>query len=390
MKQALRPEAFLVVAFNHLLYYVLMKTSGEFLIFLLLLITNGRVFFVEQRKDSIVLLSPVAFVLSIFQILSWGFDIFTGLGFLLALLVLLSNFHALYRYFERLYVDHYTVRMYIWAISTSLISALSLIFLIYFAPSTPLTNRHVNTSAPNIKISTERYTGDFRSGFNEATPLQKTNLALHTFIKEEKTPSAPGDYAVINSQNLLQTPVFVFFPDKRAETYHYIPYLLQLAELGYTVISSDINTKDSLWLHNFFDKKSFRRFGMIVASLHDKFYFDSQAEFYTYNYSLECEAVLKLVKEKFPAETKYILASDFMANTAIQDYQKTHPQEIAGLFYMNELDSSVYKTAGYGFVDYTDPLLAAVFEIDRDKSGENSKRAAILTKEKLDDLKSAE
>ncbi len=367
-----------------------MKTSGEFLIFLLLLITNGRVFFVEQRKDSIVLLSPVAFVLSIFQIASWGFDIFTGLGFVLALLVLLSNFHALYRYFERLYVDHYTVRMYIWAISTTLVSAASLIFLIYFAPSTPLTNRHVNKNAPHIKISTERYNGDFRSGFNEATPFQKTNLTLYTFKKDEKTPSAPGDYAVINSQNQLKTPVFLFFPDKRAETYHYTPYLLQLANLGYTVVSSDINTADSLWLHNFFDKRTFRRFGMIVASLRNKYNFNSQTEFYTYNYSLECEAIFKLLKEKFPSDTKYILASDFMANTAIQDYKKTHPDEIAGLFYMNELDSSVYKTAGYGFVDYTDPLLAAVLEIDRDKKGENSKRAAILTKEILDDLKSAE
>lgn len=367
-----------------------MKTSGEFLIFLLLLITNGRVFFVEQRKDSIVLLSPVAFILSIFQIVSWGFDIFTGLGFVLALLVLLSNFHALYRYFERLYVDHYTVRMYIWAISTTLVSIASLAFLLYFAPSTPLTNRHVNKNAPDIKITTERYNGDFRGGFIEATALQKTNLTLYTFKKEEKSPSAPGDYAVINSQNQTQSPVILFFPDKRAETYHYVPYFLQLAELGYTVISSDINTADSLWLHNFFDRRCFRRFGMVASSLHDKFKFNSQTEFYTYNYSLECNAVFKLLSQKFHADTKYILASDFLANTAIQDFQKTHPEQVAGLFYMNELDSSVYKTPGYGFVDYTDPLLAAIFEVDRDKKGENSKRAAILTKEKLNDLKPAE
>ena len=88
-----------------------MKVSGEFLIFLLLLITNSRVFFVESRKDSVVLLAPLAVLLSVFQIFSWGLDIFTGTALILSILVLFSNFHALYRYFERLYVDHYSPLM---------------------------------------------------------------------------------------------------------------------------------------------------------------------------------------------------------------------------------------------------------------------------------------
>ena len=50
---------------------------------------------------------------------------------------------------------------------------------------------------------------------------------------------------------------------------------------------------------------------------------------------------------------------------------------------MNELDSSIYKTPGYGFVAYTDPLLARALEVGRDKTGEEPKLAALKTAEAL-------
>jgi hypothetical protein len=336
-----------------------MKISGEFLIFLLLLITNSRVFFVESRKDSIVLLSPLAVILSVFQILSWNFDVFTGTALILSILVLFSNFHALYRYFERLYVDHYSPLMYIWAISTCLVCLFCLIFLIYFAPSTPLTKRRVKKSSTNVVVTQERYTGSFRSGFDRATSLQKTNILLNIFT--------PVPEAAQNPENDL--PVIVFFPDKRAETYHYVPYLLKLSEQGYKIISADVNSKDCLWLHNFFDARPFRRFGMVIASQIDKFKFESQTEFYTYNFSLECNAVFNILNQKFAdkPDQKYILISDFMANTALNDYKKSHPQQIAGIIFMDEL--SDYQTKGYGFIAQTDPLLASVLNIERDKTG---------------------
>lgn len=344
-----------------------MKVSGEFLIFLLLLITNSRVFFVESRKDSIVLLSPLAVILSVFQIFSWGFDVFTGTALILSILVLFSNFHALYRYFERLYVDHYSPLMYIWAISTCLVCIFCLVFLIYFAPSTPLTQRRVN-KATNVLMKKERYNGSFRSGFEKAGSLQKTNIQFSIFSPE------------IANEKL---PLIVFFPDKRAETYHYIPYLLQLAEEGFTIISSDINTKDCLWLHNPLDARPLRRFGMILASLMNSFKFDSQTEFYTYNSSLECKAVFDLLNKKFSdnPEQKYILISDFMADTAVSDYAKAHQKQIAGIIFMKEL--SDYQTKGYGFVAQTDPFTASLLNIKRDKSGHYTKLCARETLSEL-------
>ena len=362
-----------------------MKVSGEFLIFLLLLITNARVFFVESRKDSIVMLSPLAFILSIFQIASWGLDLFTGACFLLSLLVLFSNFHALYRYFERLYVDHYTPVMYVWAVGTSLICIFCIAMLWYFRPSEAFFRRELTQKESDVSMRFKRYTGSFSRGFEKSRLFQKTNL-LFTVISPAENE---GEIAVPDESSL---PLIVFFPDKRAETYNYLPYLMELAKKGYTVVSTDFYAKDCRWLYNPLDGKSFRRFGLIIESLRNPFKFNSQKEFYAYNSSLECKAVFDILTEKssngresggnplllgnLKPETKYILASDFMANIALSDFQKSHENEIAGLFFLDELES--YKTPGYGFVSQTDPLMARILGLERD----DSKTSARLCAEK--------
>ena len=57
-----------------------MKFYGELLVFVLLFITNLRVFFVHHvRRDPLVVLAPFTFIVAIFQILAWGIDVFTVL-----------------------------------------------------------------------------------------------------------------------------------------------------------------------------------------------------------------------------------------------------------------------------------------------------------------------
>ena len=100
-----------------------MKFYGELFTFILLFITNFRVFFVKQvKKDPLVSLAPISFFVSILQIVAWGFDLFTALAFIISFLVLISNFHAIFRYSENLYIDHYSPLMKFWAIFTTLLS----------------------------------------------------------------------------------------------------------------------------------------------------------------------------------------------------------------------------------------------------------------------------
>jgi hypothetical protein len=99
------------------------------------LLANGRILFIKNaKKDSLVMLSPFAFLLSIIQLFNWGVDIITLLTFILSIIVLLSNFHALFRYSERLYIDHYSLLMKVWSAITNILSLALLAGTIYFRP----------------------------------------------------------------------------------------------------------------------------------------------------------------------------------------------------------------------------------------------------------------
>ena len=112
-----------------------MKFYGELLVIILLLAANGRIIFIRNvKKDSLVMLSPLGFLLSIIQILNWGLDVITGLTLFLSILVLLSNFHALFRYSERLYIDHYSILMKVWSGITIILALALLAGTIYFRP----------------------------------------------------------------------------------------------------------------------------------------------------------------------------------------------------------------------------------------------------------------
>ena len=112
-----------------------MKFYGELLVIILLLVANGRILFIKNvKKDSLVMLSPLGFFLAIIQILNWGFDVVTALTLFVSILVLLSNFHALFRYSERLYIDHYSVLMKVWSVITIILSIALLAGTIYFKP----------------------------------------------------------------------------------------------------------------------------------------------------------------------------------------------------------------------------------------------------------------
>lgn len=338
-----------------------MKSLGELLIFAMLIVTNGRVFFVQSRKDGIVVLSPLSFFLSILQIISWGLDIFTGAALIMSILVLLSNFHAIYRYFEHLYVDHYSILMYVWAVSTCLICAVCFIFTFIFR--TP----KFNFAQYDVNIEVSRYTGNFSTGFRSAGIFEK-NSAVLTRISPESEASG-------------KNTTVLFIPDKRGNTYHYMPYLVQLASKGYDVYCAEFYSKDCRWLHSVADSKLFRRSTMILQSLINNWKFNSQKEFYYYNVSLEIPALVKIAEEtsgKLNSEnTKYFIITDFMGRSAASDYEKLHKDSVAGTFCLEDISS--YKTAGYGFIDQTDRLLVKMLGLELDKNTDYAKLAAVQT-----------
>lgn len=327
-----------------------MKFYGELLVCVLLLLTNLRVFFVNHvRRDPLVSLAPFTFLVAILQVISWGVDLFTAFLVILAFLVLLSNFHAIFRYWERLYVDHYSPLMKVWASCTSIISIFSIVVVIIFAP-VELKNEKLGIAENKTK-----YKGNFRSGFEEVKSFTTNNVIFYEF-----EPTSIEDVYIPSKGTIL------FIPDKRGETVNYKPYLQLLAKEGYTVCAADFYTDDCKWLHSFADSRILRRIAMVYKSVTNNQWFMSQREFYNYNIAQELPVLDKMMTEQFGNWCTYYLVSDVMADIAIEDFAKKNPDRVLGTLCLDSIAD--YNTPGYGCIEQTDPLLARFLGFKRDKN----------------------
>lgn len=333
-----------------------MKFHGEILIYLLLLLVNSRVYFPKNgRRDPLVAVAPFAFILSILLMFSWGFDLFTGVAVVLSFLVMIVNFHAMFRYTDRVYVDSYSPLMVITSTFTNILTIAVIVFAIIFAPVIkPL---HKNES---VTKSSWNYTGSLRNGFVQSGNWDKNNAIFYEYsLFPEFTDRS---YAVL------------FLPDRRGDVESYDPLLELIAQEGCTTYTADFYTSDCRYLHNAMDNKLFRRFFMIYESLSQGQKFSSQREFYTYNMSLEGEALIASAKEKYGPKCKFFIVTDVMGEVAAVDLQKKYPDLITGTFNLSSIPE--YVTAGYGCINQTNPLLAKFLNVEKDNKVEVTKLLA--------------
>ena len=357
-----------------------MKFYGELLVFALLFITNLRVFFVHHvRRDPLVVLAPFTFIVAIFQILAWGVDAFTALGLIIALFVLLSNFHAIFRYMEKLYVDHYSALMKVWSVFTIMVSAVALTATIYFAPLD--SNPRTRTYAEKITY----YKGSFRSGFDLAGPFNSKTLNLYEYSPDYESSKKASKLTPPTAPEAAKNLIILLNCDKRGDTEHYKPYLRELASRGLTVYSADFYADDGRWHHSLADKKIFRRLVMVLESMLNRQRFEAEREYYSYNIAQEYEVLVPILRERCGADKKILLITDFMADIAADDFAKKNPDLIAGVLKLDTIEE--YKTSGYGCIEQTDPLLAMAQGLKRDKTLKTPKLLADKTIEMLTMLK---
>lgn len=340
-----------------------MKFYGELLVIIMLLVANGRIIFIKNvKKDSLVMLSPLAFVLSIIQIFNWGFDVVTGLTLLLSILVLLSNFHALFRYSERLYIDHYSILMKVWSGITIIFALVLLAGTIFFKP--------VEYENKKLGITEEiiRYEGSFRSGFEQASNIKMANVFL-------------SEYKPSGKENQSVREVVLFIPDKRGDTYYYRPYLQHLAREGFIVISADFFCSDCKWRHSIGDLKIVRRTAMVIDYLVNPQKFMMQKEFYTYNILQEINALNTIVTERYGENTKLFIVTDTMGTVAAQNFMEKNPERVTEVYDLSVIPE--YKTAGFGVVAQTDTFLSMILKVPRDKEGFFTKYMVMQTKKAI-------
>ena len=332
-----------------------MKFYGELLVIIILLVANGRILFIKNaKKDSLVMLSPLGFFLAIIQILNWGLDLVTLLTLVLSILVLLSNFHALFRYSERLYIDHYSILMKFWSVLTILLSLVLLAGTIYFKP--------VEYDSKKLGISENLIR------YEEASNIKAANLFL-------------SEFKPAGNQNRLEKQVILFIPDKRGDTYYYKPYLQHLAREGFIVLSADFFCSDCRWHHSIGDLKIVRRAAMVIDYLLKPQRFMMQKEFYTYNILQELAAMNKLIAQRYGEDTKIFIVTDQMATVAAQDFMSKNQERIIDIYDLASIPE--YKTSGFGVIAQTDGILAMMMKVPRDKDGFYTKYMVMQTKKAI-------
>ena len=340
-----------------------MKFYGELLIIVILLLANGRILFLKNaKKDSLVILSPLGVLLSIIQIFNWGVDAVTFLTLFLSILVLLSNFHALFRYSERLYIDHYSILMKVWASITIIFALVLMAGTIFFVP-VEYSNKELGVQERLL-----RYEGSFRSGFEEASIIHSANI----FVTECKP---------VGKEDSKTKDVVLLIPDKRADTYYYRPYIQYLAREGFTVLSADFFCKDCRWRHSVGDLKICRRTAMLIDWFLNNERFWRQKEFYTYNCLQEINELGKFVGELYGPDTRLFIVTDVMATDAAMDYQEKNSERVMAVYDLQSIPQ--YKTAGLGIISQTDILTAMILGQKRDKNGDITKQMVMETKKKI-------
>lgn len=339
-----------------------MEFLGQLLILILLFITNFRVFFIKNvQKDSLVILPFVSLFLSILQIIAWNLNFFNFICFFLAFCVLLTNFHPIFRFFQNLYIDHYSSLMTFWAVLTSLICGFFIVLLVYFVPF------NFQSKKNGITTIQTRFFGNFRDGFEESSPFHFAN----TFVTE------------FHNENLTEnSPIILFIPDKCGDTQNYKPYLELLAKQNFRIFSGDFYSKDSKWFYSLLDSKFFRREFFILQNLFNNHEFTLKRELYTYNIQNEISAMIKILDKKFGENQKYYLISDSMGKTAINDFYIKNKEKVNKIFCLSDI--SEYSTKGFGCVKQTNPLLAKILNQSRDYKSET---ADLLIKKTIEFIK---
>ncbi len=322
-----------------------MKLSAEILILALMIMSNGRVLTLRKpHMDPLVMLAPVSFLLASLSLFSFSADFFLLAIFLTSIFVLLSNFHALIRYSSHLVIDRYSPLMKTWAWFTNIFCFLILVTILIFRPV------RMHEHKLNIIETKKNYSGSFSKGF---LPSERFEISSG-FVTEFSKAAAAED----------PSTVVILLGDKRGDTESYRPYLLHMADAGYKIISGDFYSKDLKWIHTFEDSKTFRRMGLVLRSVLNNQKYKSQREFYTYNFTRELETIISLIKTDFGNDCRFFIVTDEMSNTAAEDFAKSKPDSICGIFNLSTVPE--YLTPGYGFIQQTDPFLGKALGVDRD------------------------
>ncbi len=319
---------------------------AEMLALLLVLAASFRFFLISYtRRDSLAIAPTAALVISILNILIFGFSLIEFLVFLIALLSFIWNFRSLTKMLSDVITDQYDFSLILLSIFTGFACMFAIFTVIYFKPMTlRKKNFHANET-------TTLYAGNFRNGLYE---LEKPfTCETARIIKVEPDDSLKLDKNII-----------LFVPPKTASLEMYRPLFYKLADYGYTVYGGEFYTKDSKWFNGKYDRKIFRRYKFIHDKLNHNDEFTGNLLYNERILENEFQSLFDLAS--ITGNDKIFLLSEDDV-TGIMGKILAKNKHLLGSYDLSFIEG--YDTKGFGPVENTDPLISFLMDNDIDRSG---------------------
>lgn len=287
--------------------------------------------FMKKRThvDTAVVLVPVSVVILIIHICAFGVQLFTILLAVVILFVFLTNFRALQRFLNGLYVDFFHVPFVI----STVLCGLAIIFLgfllFWFAPKSDMDVIITVRDRPHYTETRTIYTGTAYQGLSKKESMLERTSAVATTYTPEKDDA--------------EKPIIICVPDICVRASDYTPLMRVLAGRGYTCTIADITTADTTltavngtWIRPFIMR--------LRRVLNPEQFTELKAET-NQKKLLEVKAYVDAVKKQYPGR-RIVVAAD-------SPYALIYRENMEGVKTLHlNLD-------GIGFLPLTHPLDAA-------------------------------
>lgn len=324
-----------------------------------------RIFFIKKEKvDSFAVASPCALVISLITFFCFEFSLLSMALFILSLLVFATNFRSILRLRAKLIVDHYSTVFIITTLVELLLAVALIVCAVLLKPVRYYTKDFNDVEKTEFTLTGDSFTMRIR---NSVTDGKKSTGKLYLYEPKHAFPKSETEHSP-------EHPVLVFAGTTRGTVMNYEPYLLILAQKGFSVLAADIYTADTEILSDFYETETLktlagtrflRRFFSLLLEQKDSELFESflerEQEIATKKYS----SLTRLSFELFGDKTNVFYITDGLDLNSIQKTISEFSDSATGFFSMNRIPE--YNAPGCGFIEQTDILLAYTKGIKREK-----------------------
>lgn len=306
--------------------------AGGLLICALVIILALR-FLVHKRTkvDPMVTAAPFALIFSIFFVIAYGVNLFSLSIFVLVLLAFFTNYRALQRFVEGLYVDYYHSYFSIASFIEALLTIIMVVALVIYAPVP-------DTPSKGYSVTKTQLTGSATKGLQEkSATFERVSGILYEY---------QGDSGVNEEK-----PVLLYVPDLFCSTSDFLPILAGYARDGFRVVAADLYLDDVIYNSKFLDGKLVKPFAMRMQKTYNAEKFETRLNTYIQKKEREIKTLKEFVENKYPEKEILFLGDTYTSEAA------------KNLFFKENIIK--YDWGGCGLLSQTLPLEYKVFSVQR-------------------------